>query len=335
MFFISYRRSDCPQTVDLLRARLKAKNPESEVFWDMDSLKVGVHFKASLIQTIWKSTIMFVLIGPNWNPVNKKTGQPRLFEDTDIVRLEISEALKRNLYIVPLISRGGELPPASELPNEIRELSYKGAAFISSKDPQTQIDQLVDELDQIKTSIIKEFIQIGNGFIVEGTPERALSYYSQAISLDKKNVFAYRGRGTAHENMNETSKALSDYSSAIQLDSSDPIGWVQRSHLFRISGQLQKALLDIDKAISLTLTNDIVYHIRAGIYAEMGRHIDYMSDLASCIKLAPHKIDYRLDRIEAYLAYGHPSLSEDDILAASKLDPNNEHLIDLIEKVRQ
>lgn len=64
--FLSYRRSDCPDTVKLLYERLKVRLPRWQIFYDHQSIQPGEVFPERLRHEVTTSEVVFVLIGPQW-----------------------------------------------------------------------------------------------------------------------------------------------------------------------------------------------------------------------------------------------------------------------------
>ncbi|MGH6814172.1 MAG: toll/interleukin-1 receptor domain-containing protein [Hyphomicrobiaceae bacterium] len=326
MIFISYRRHDCPEFVDALMLRLRAKLPDVEVFKDTRNLRIGVDFRESIIRAIWQSTIMLVVIGPGWNAPDLESRTARLFSTDDVVRLEIQEGLNRHLLMIPLVFSGAAMPRPRDLPEVLHDLCLKGAWFLRPGNVDEQLDEFITELDSQRNHIVDEFISIGGGLVMEGSPKKAISYYSQAATLAANNGRIFRQRAFAYDDCNEITLALNDYNRAIELDPNDALAWAGRSNLHSRANRLELALQDINRAVELTISSAVVYSIRANLYRMMGRHLDRMKDLANCIILEPDNVAYRLRRIEAYVELRHPELAAEDVERVLAIDPSNAEL---------
>jgi hypothetical protein len=326
MIFISYRRNDSAEFVGQFASALRRKLQGAEVFTDIQSLKLGVDFKESIISAIWQSTIMIVVIGPAWNPFDPITKVPKLFSDDDVVRLEIEEGIKRNLLMIPIVLPRAEMPQPPQLPKSIQGLCTKGACILSLTDIDRQIDSVVAELDTRRLGISSELESIADGLTMDRSLDKALAFYCQAITLSNMSGRLYSKRAFVHEELQDISSALADYNRSIELDPCDALAWAGRSHHYNRTGQLELALADINQAVNITISNPAVYSMRANLNWVMRRYLDCIRDLSSCIKLDPNNVDYRLRRIEAYIDLRHPELADDDIEFVRKIDPSNSKL---------
>jgi hypothetical protein len=64
--FLSYRRSDSPDTVKLIHERLKQRLPRGEIFYDHESIPLGEPFPDRLRATVTTADSVPVIIGPRW-----------------------------------------------------------------------------------------------------------------------------------------------------------------------------------------------------------------------------------------------------------------------------
>lgn len=126
--FISYRRSDSQwQTKQLYDALCnQVSNPKENIFYDLDSMLVGFDFRERIDDAVSKCDVLIAVIGNRWESErDPDTGERRLDNPNDLVRLEIAAALKRNIQVVPVLVDGTSMPKAEELPNELQSLSFR------------------------------------------------------------------------------------------------------------------------------------------------------------------------------------------------------------------
>lgn len=117
--FLSYRREDAQDAAARLYTALAQAFGNRAVFMDVDNLLAGQRFDRELEKALAECDIFIAVMGPRWLTVLKE----RSAQDTrDYVREEIARALKREIYVMPVLVNGAGLPRASDLPEEVREL---------------------------------------------------------------------------------------------------------------------------------------------------------------------------------------------------------------------
>ena len=94
---------------------------------------------------------MLALIGPGWiGNTDPKTGQRRLDNPEDFVRIEISAALSRSITVVPVLLEGAPMPKADQLPENLRTLVGRQAEFVEYRSFDTDVDRLIRRLGLAK-----------------------------------------------------------------------------------------------------------------------------------------------------------------------------------------
>jgi len=117
--FISYRRDRGVEAARLIANGLKDQSLRA--FLDVDELGAG-HFDQALLATITNTPNFVVLLTPD------ALDQP--VEEQDWLRQEISQAIKSNRNIVPIMWPGFEFPEPQTLPEDIRALrTYQGVGY--------------------------------------------------------------------------------------------------------------------------------------------------------------------------------------------------------------
>jgi hypothetical protein len=125
--FISYRRSDAPGHAGRLRDALVLARPSLPVFMDVDSIRPGSDFAASIDRALDDTSLVLVIMGPTWATTRDSAGQLRLHDPDDFVRREVAAALGREVLTIPVLVGGASMPAAAELPPELRNLAYREA----------------------------------------------------------------------------------------------------------------------------------------------------------------------------------------------------------------
>jgi hypothetical protein len=141
--FISYRRQDSQNATGRIHDRLDMYFGEKIVFRDIDNLPGGVDFPAELEKALINCKVLIAVIGANWLDAINDSGERRLDDPDDYVRLEIAAALDRKIDIVPVLVSNAAMPKRAQLPPEIRELASKAAIHAP---PDHNFHQGVSEL---------------------------------------------------------------------------------------------------------------------------------------------------------------------------------------------
>lgn len=121
--FISYRRIDSAPYTGRIYDRLVAKFGRKNIFKDVDDIPAGVNFATYIQDSLRQCGVELVVIGREWLDNRGASGQRRLDDPTDFVRLEIETALQLGLTVIPILLEGTSMPSASQLPEPLRPLA--------------------------------------------------------------------------------------------------------------------------------------------------------------------------------------------------------------------
>ncbi len=120
--FVSYRKSDSQQYTLALAEALACKLGNDAVFVDKEGIEVGKRFDKVLQEQLRQAGAMLVVMGPGW--LTAKRGMKyRLRMKEDWVRREVATALRRGIYVLPLLLPGATWAKAEELPRELEALA--------------------------------------------------------------------------------------------------------------------------------------------------------------------------------------------------------------------
>ncbi|HEX9943277.1 MAG TPA: tetratricopeptide repeat protein, partial [Thermoanaerobaculia bacterium] len=120
--FICYRRDDTSGHAGRLREFLARRLGAEKVFMDLWSLGPGADFIAAIEEKVGSSEALIALIGKHWLDLRGATGNRRLEDSEDAVRLEIATALRRGIRVIPVLVEGAAMPPAGSLPPDLAPL---------------------------------------------------------------------------------------------------------------------------------------------------------------------------------------------------------------------
>lgn len=127
--FVTYRRADTAQLVGRVFDRLVGTYGRENVFKDVDSIPLGVDFRAAIEVALSRCDVMVVLIGRHWLEAAIEC-ERRLDDPADFVRLEIEGALAKQLRVIPLLVDGAEMPTAAQLPASLRGLAFRNGTVV-------------------------------------------------------------------------------------------------------------------------------------------------------------------------------------------------------------
>ncbi len=145
--FISYRRHDVRyQAREIYEAFCKAI-PSDDVFMDINSIPPGADFRKILKDWVNQSELLLALIGPGWiDARDPETKRRRLDNPSDFVRIEIGEALARDIPVVPVLIDGTPIPDVGLLPKDLKGLVDRQAEFVEYRTFDTDVQRLIKKL---------------------------------------------------------------------------------------------------------------------------------------------------------------------------------------------
>jgi hypothetical protein len=146
--FISYRHEDSSDICGRIYDRLERHFGRENVFKDVDSIPLGVNFAEILREAVSSCKVFLVVIGKYW--LVDASGDRRLNNANDFVRIEIETALKEHKPIIPLQVQGATIPNEAELPPSLRLLSYQnGRAIRRDPDFHKDVDVVIKAIEKI------------------------------------------------------------------------------------------------------------------------------------------------------------------------------------------
>jgi hypothetical protein len=145
--FVSYRRQDSAQVTGRIYDKLVASFGTHTVFKDVDSIPLGSDFRRILEKSIANCDVILVVMGLKWSGAPDQQGQARIHDTSDYVRIEIENALQKNLPIIPLLVDEANMPAAEALPESIRDVVFRNATKIRpDPDFHRDMDRVIDAI---------------------------------------------------------------------------------------------------------------------------------------------------------------------------------------------
>lgn len=192
--FISYRREDTEGHAGRLFEALKAHFGQDAVFMDVAGIKPGRDFRKAIDANVANCDALLAVIGKGWLSAKDATGQRRLDDANDFVRLETISALKRDIPVVPVLVQAAVMPRKEQLPPEMEELAYRNAVELTHARWTSDVQVLIQALEEF---VKKPAAPVGLPSVAEPiaqadlTPQFASPLVSPPMSQDPPTPVAH------------------------------------------------------------------------------------------------------------------------------------------------
>ncbi len=113
---------------------------------DVAGIEPGQDFRKAIEKSVATCSFLLAVIGPLWLDMRDPSGQRRLDDPGDFVRIELSSALRANIPVVPVLVRGSRMPRPEELPDDLKDLAYHNAVELTHARWKSDIQLLVRAL---------------------------------------------------------------------------------------------------------------------------------------------------------------------------------------------
>jgi TIR domain len=123
--FISYRRDDSEGQAGRLYDDLVAVFGSDSVFMDVAAIQPGRDFRTEINQSLSSCGVFLSVIGKSWLTATDTSGQCRLNDPADFVRIETAAVLKRDIPVIPVLVQGATAPKPDQLPDDLKNLAYR------------------------------------------------------------------------------------------------------------------------------------------------------------------------------------------------------------------
>ena len=164
--FLSYRREDTEGQAGRLYDDLVAVFGSDSVFMDVAAIQPGRDFRKSIDQSLNSCGVFLSLIGKSWLTAKDTSGQRRLDDPADFVRIETGAALKRDIPVIPVLVQGASAPKPDQLPDDLKELAFRNAVELTharwASDIQVLIKALRPHISQSSSKPEPERVQPGS-----------------------------------------------------------------------------------------------------------------------------------------------------------------------------
>jgi hypothetical protein len=144
--FISYRRDDASAAAGRLYDGLHREFGSHNVFIDVDTLRPGDDFVETIDSRVRNCDVLLAVIGPRWLTAVDSSGNPRIEDPSDYLRLELEAALKGEVRVIPVLVSNGSIPSAETLPEPLRPLTRRQAIELRDSRWGDDLTKLMEQL---------------------------------------------------------------------------------------------------------------------------------------------------------------------------------------------
>lgn len=153
--FLSYRRSDVEPVAARIHDHLALSFGFDEVFRDVHGISVGDDAGGRISDELNNCSIFLILIGDRWLNATSAIGT-NIFDMHDYINVEVSEALKRQIPIIPILVGPAVMPTSAQLPASLQKLS--GIQAIKIRTDAGFHSDMSDLIDKISSKIDIQFL---------------------------------------------------------------------------------------------------------------------------------------------------------------------------------
>jgi TIR domain len=144
--FISYRRDDAEGEAGRLFDDLTRAFGSESVFMDVADIRPGADFRRAIDESVAHCGVFLAVIGAGWITITSPDGHRRLDNPDDFVALEVGSALRRNVPVIPVLVHGAHMPPPDQLPEALRDLSFRNSVELSHARWNSDVQLLIEAL---------------------------------------------------------------------------------------------------------------------------------------------------------------------------------------------
>jgi hypothetical protein len=131
-----------------LQEAIRQEFPNIAIFWDLE-LSLGENFVEAIEDAVNQCQVLLAIIGEDWLTISNEQGQRRLDNPNDFVRLEIAQALKRSIRVIPVLVDHKIMPTSEDLPDELKQLTQRQALEVDEKRFRHDVNVLLLELHKL------------------------------------------------------------------------------------------------------------------------------------------------------------------------------------------
>ena len=144
--FLSFRQHDSRVQAVRLYKDLRLR-PGDEVIFDF--LFDPVDWVGQLIETVRRSALILVLIGPKWLEIlTERSAHGETFSDA--VHIELLAAFQHRVPLLAVLVEGASPPTPSSLPPEVSQLADMPSVRLRASSWQQDLDGIVEAIERYR-----------------------------------------------------------------------------------------------------------------------------------------------------------------------------------------
>lgn len=148
--FLSYRRDDSMDICGRIYDGLVLKFGRDRLLRDVDSIPFGIDFKQHIVKLIAESGLLLAVVGRMWLGESAWGGKTRIDDPSDFVRLEVENALKVGIPVLPVLVQGSSMPRADQLPKSLGDFVNRNAISIRpDPDFHNDLERLISACENL------------------------------------------------------------------------------------------------------------------------------------------------------------------------------------------
>ncbi len=141
--YISYRKEDTQGAAAHLYKNLTEAFGRTAVFMDVAGSQPGRDMRDVVDDHLVSCAAVLVIIGKGWVDARDESGQRRLDNPLDPVRIETAAALKQDLPLIPVLVQGATMVYPAELPPDLADLAFRNPVTLLQSQWGSDVEMLV------------------------------------------------------------------------------------------------------------------------------------------------------------------------------------------------
>ena len=187
--FISYRRADSEGYVGRIYDYLVQHFDKQDIFMDVDNILPGEDFVQVIENAVSGCDAVIVVIGPQWLQIADESGQRRLDQWNDFVRLEIVTALKENKLVIPVLIQQATMPRPDQLPEDLVTLTRRNAIVITHQSFSHDAGKLVKAVQSL---FVKQSAHKISSAEVQAKAEKLKTVRDAIVNFTGSSLYQHR-----------------------------------------------------------------------------------------------------------------------------------------------